>query len=51
MRLIEAFFIVAVPIWLSMPLIYFLLVKFTPNVKLTARNKASLGCNTRQDRS
>lgn len=51
MQLIEAFFIVTVTLWLSMLPIYFLLVKFTPKVKLTARNKASLVGNTRQDHS
>lgn len=46
MRLIEAFFIVALPIWLSMPLIYFLLLKLNPGMKLTtAQNKASCGGN------
>ena len=40
MRLIELFFIVAATIWLFMPLVYFLLLRFTLDVKLTARNKA-----------
>lgn len=39
MSLIELFFIVAVTIWLFMPLVYFLLLRFTLDVKLTARNK------------
>lgn len=41
MRLIELFFIVLVTIWIFMPLAYFLLIRFTLDVKLTARNKAS----------
>lgn len=45
MRLIELFFIVAVTLWLFMPLVYFLLIRFTLDVKLTARNKASCGGN------
>lgn len=41
MRLIELLFIVLVTIWLFMPLVYFLLIRFTLHVKLTARNKVS----------
>lgn len=51
MRLIELFFVIAVTIWLFMPLVYFLLIRFTLDVKLTARNKASRGGNERQGRS
>lgn len=51
MRLVELFFIIAVTLWLFMPLVYFLLVPFTLNVKLIARNKASRGGNERQGRS
>jgi hypothetical protein len=49
MRLMELFFIVALTIWLFMPLVYLLLIRFTLDVKLTARNKASLGNHTQQD--
>lgn len=51
MRLSELIFIAAVTLWLFMPLVYFLLIRFSLDVKLTARNKASRGGNARQDRS
>lgn len=41
MRLIELFFIITFTLWLFAPLVYFLLVRFTLDVKLTARNKVS----------
>lgn len=49
MRLMELFFIVALTIWLFMPLIYLLLMQFTLDVKLTAQNKASHEDHTQQD--
>jgi len=48
MRLMELFFIVALTIWLFMPLVYLLLIRFTLDVKLTARNKAFRGGDTQQ---
>lgn len=51
MRLVELLFIVVIPLWLFMPLVYFLLIRFTLDVKLTAWNKASRGGNERQGRS
>ena len=41
MRLIELFFIITLTLWLFAPLAYFLLIRFTLDVKLTARNKVS----------
>lgn len=41
MRLIELFFIITLTLWLFAPLVYFLLIRFTLDVKLTARNKVS----------
>ncbi len=45
MRLIEMLFVFAATLWLFMQLTYFLLLRFTLDVKLTARNKASRGGN------
>lgn len=45
MRLIELIFVIAVTLWLFMPLVYLLLIRFTLDVKLTARNKGSHGGN------
>ena len=43
MRLLDLVFIVAVTIWLFIPLAYFMLIRFTIDVQLTARNKVSRG--------
>lgn len=51
MRLVELLFIVVIPLWLFMPLVYFLLIRFTLDVQLTAWNKASREGNERQGRS
>lgn len=39
MRLVELFFIVAVTLWLFTLPVYFLLIRFTLDVNLRARNK------------
>lgn len=51
MRLVELLFIVVIPLWLFMPLVYFLLIRFTLDVKLTAWNKTSCRGNGRKCRS
>lgn len=48
MRLMELFFMVALTIWLFMPLVYLLLIRFTLDLKLTARNKTPHGDHTQQ---